>query len=1336
MTGDQMDDKRSQKVAYEYLCHLEEAKKWMEHCLKEELPESTELEEGLRNGVYLAKLGHFFSPTAVPLRKIYDKDFKRFEVKGLHFKHTDNINHFYRAMEHIGLPRIFYPETTDIYDRKNMPRTIYCLHALSLFLFKIGVAPQMEDLYGIAEFTEEQVTIMQSELTKYGIKMPQFSKIGGILANELSVDEATLHAAVIAINEALSNGDPVETLSKLKNPSACLNGVSDENAIVYQDRLLNYKNLKIEASKAKVQDKNVEDRDMYEELLTHAELQGNLKKINLDVQLEELNNFLQKDDVDDDAVISLLKMMEITNLNDDNIKWYKEHLLKDLDDKKQQNENDESIKLDKEEIQKSINNANISANKHRARAKAISNINSLLLNDDVDPQDLINILIKPEAEFPEIYTEKPIVYYEELREARTRAEKDLSHDDISKEIPILNLLSKLNKDLEAGDVSCIWGTITSPLLNLQNLDDAFRTRICEGLIEAKTCVPYLKIDQIQNKINEINDEIAEEQARIEGVNNLNEILENGDEDAVLQSLQNPALQLKNVESSNIIQYIRLLKKKKSEKEEQVESSTLWIDEIQQCVDLANHQTRVALKQASAVAAVNMSLDDPDYEQTYEMLRHQDIAIAALTPECASSYHEQLIDMKREKIEEGKTETDWVLFRTREGDDYYFNIDLLEGSWSKPDNFNPNTIYLSKDEIQERVSFISAAYDRVQMWKDNEFYVIKLQSYVRMHIERKRYSQRKNFIDNQLPAIVTIQSAWRGHLQKQKYQRRLEYFRENARSIVILQTNCRMWRQRSKYQNRLQYFQNQTPSIVKLQAWFRSNKARHDYRTLIGVENPPLPVVQRFVHLLDQRANDFTEEMELQELKKAVIGKIKGNNEHEKALNSMDIKIGLLVKNRITLQDVINHSHHIRKKTTKNMASNENMAATGLKALNKTNRARLEAYQHLFYLLQTNPTYFGKLIFKMPAGRSTDFMQQVIFAVYNYASNSREEYLLLKLFRTALQEEIESKVDKVKEIATGNPLVIKMVVSFNRGAKGNSSLRQILAPQVKEVMKKKHNINTSPIEIYKNWISQRETETGEASDLPYTVNIEEAMKHEEVRKRVAESVDQLQAATEGFMNAIVTNLESIPYGLRYIAKCLRNLLMDKFPDTADEEVLKMVGNLIYYRFINPAVIGPDVFDIIDVTAGGSGLNNDQRKNLGSIAKVLQFASTGKTFAGDLDYLDSINDYLRDAYKRFKNFFIAVCDVPEPEEKHNMDEFSDAVLLVKPVIFISLKEVVDTHKLLVEHAEEIAPDATDPIHDMLEELGEVPEYSTLLGSSYQNRSSIREKRESRSNGIRFE
>lgn len=57
-------------------------------------------------------------------------------------------------------------------------------------------------------------------------------------------------------------------------------------------------------------------------------------------------------------------------------------------------------------------------------------------------------------------------------------------------------------------------------------------------------------------------------------------------------------------------------------------------------------------------------------------------------------------------------------------------------------------------------------------------------------------------------------------------------------------------------------------------------------------------------------------------------------------------------------------------------------------------------------LQTNPSYLAKLIFQMPQNKSTKFMDTVIFTLYNYASNQREEYLLLKLFRTALEEEIK------------------------------------------------------------------------------------------------------------------------------------------------------------------------------------------------------------------------------------------------------------------------------------------------------------------------------------------
>lgn len=76
----------------------------MEAVLKEELPPTTELEENLQNGVYLAKLGNVMAPQTVPLTKIYDIDQKLFKVAGLQFRHTDNINFWLKSLETASLP--------------------------------------------------------------------------------------------------------------------------------------------------------------------------------------------------------------------------------------------------------------------------------------------------------------------------------------------------------------------------------------------------------------------------------------------------------------------------------------------------------------------------------------------------------------------------------------------------------------------------------------------------------------------------------------------------------------------------------------------------------------------------------------------------------------------------------------------------------------------------------------------------------------------------------------------------------------------------------------------------------------------------------------------------------------------------------------------------------------------------------------------------------------------------------------------------------------------------------------------------------------------------------
>ena len=61
-----------------------------------------------------------------------------------------------------------------------------------------------------------------------------------------------VHAAVIAINEALEVGDVATTMQALRNPNACLNMLEEGIDEEYQNRLLASKTAKIEAAQNKV----------------------------------------------------------------------------------------------------------------------------------------------------------------------------------------------------------------------------------------------------------------------------------------------------------------------------------------------------------------------------------------------------------------------------------------------------------------------------------------------------------------------------------------------------------------------------------------------------------------------------------------------------------------------------------------------------------------------------------------------------------------------------------------------------------------------------------------------------------------------------------------------------------------------------------------------------------------------------------------------------------------------------------------------------------------------------------------------------------------------------
>ncbi|XP_058131068.1 ras GTPase-activating-like protein IQGAP2 isoform X2 [Dasypus novemcinctus] len=1205
----------------------------MEVCLVEELPPTTELEEGLRNGVYLAKLAKFFAPKMVSEKKIYDVEQTRYKKSGLHFRHTDNTVQWLRAMESIGLPKIFYPETTDVYDRKNIPRMIYCIHALSLYLFKLGIAPQIQDLLGKVDFTEEEISNMRKELEKYGIQMPSFSKIGGILANELSVDEAALHAAVIAINEAIEKGIAEQTIVTLRNPNAVLTLVDDSLAQEYQEELWGAKKRKEENARLKNSCISEEERDAYEELLTQAEIQGNINKVN--------------------------------------------------------------------------------------RLAAVDHINAVIR--DGDPEDTLLALEKPEAQLPAVYPFAAAMYQNELFNLQKQnALNYLAHEELSIAVEMLSAVALLNQALEANDLVSVQNQLRSPSIGFNNLDEAYVERYADALLSIKLETlsqgqDNLTWNEIQNCIDMVNIQIQEENDRIVAIGYINEAIDEGNPLKTLDTLLLPTAKIRDVDPDFAQHYQDVLYHAKSQKLRASENASkfLWLDEIQHAVDEANMNKDKAKNWITLVIDVNQYLEKENSSDILSVLSSSNLNANDILPECADRYRDALMKAKEHKSGSVSDEGPWLKLTLQEKYEYYYNTDSNESSWNKPEFCTLKESWLQGKEIEDIIKETTKSYIREKMWTASEDTMLRFQATSSGAQLKEEFETRKSFLHEQEQNVVKIQAFWKGCKQRKVYVVRRQLFIDNISSIVKIQSWYRMVITRRSYLSRLQYFREHKKEIVKIQSLLRANKARDDYKTLVSSKNPPLSVIRKFVHLLEQSDLDFQEELEVARLREEVVTKIRANQQLEKDLNLMDIKIGLLVKNRITLQDVISHSKKLNKKKGEEMQLLNNTEKQGIKSLSKERRKTLETYQQLFYLLQTNPLYLAKLIFQMPQNKSTKFMDTVIFTLYNYASNEREEYLLLKLFKTALEEEIKSKVDQVQDIVTGNPTVIKMVVSFNRGARGQNTLRQLLAPVVREIIDDSSLIiNTSPVEVYKAWVNQLETHTGEASKLPYDVTTEQALKYPEVKNKLEASIENLRRVTDKVLNSIISSLDLLPYGLRYIAKVLKNSIHEKFPDATEDELLKIVGNLLYYRYMNPAIVAPDGFDIIDMTAGGQ-INSDQRRNLGSVAKVLQHAASNKLFEGENEHLSSMNNYLSETYQEFRKYFKEACNVPEPEEKFNMDKYTDVVTVSKPVIYISIEEIISTHSLLLEHKDAIAPEKNDLLNELLELLGEVPTVESFLG-----------------------
>ncbi|XP_062848476.1 ras GTPase-activating-like protein IQGAP3 isoform X2 [Trichomycterus rosablanca] len=1159
---------------------------------------------------------------------------------------------------------------------------------------------------------------MKLELDKYGIQMPAFSKIGGILANELSVDEAAVHAAVIAINEAVERGYVEDTARALRNPNAMLVNPQEPLMAIYQEMLRQARAHK--AARASVKVSGTAEKDIYEEYLTQSEIQDNVTKVNVRAAVERADEALECGDAP--ALLSALQepSLCLRGLLGDNADWYLEQLASD----REQKALDLGCvdPLERDEMQEGVAVANDEAQRSRTMLQAVSEINEALRRGEA--RQTARALMDPGSHLPDVYPFAAELYQNELACLQKQCPQgELQQEELFVAVEMLSAVALINQALEAEDVGSFCAALVSPAAGLADIDDGLIQRYFEELsdLKRKAGRALLTWNDLQSGVNGVNLAAQEEHDQILTIGLINQALGRTDPQKTLAALMLPSSGVKDVVPQNAKRYHDVLTRIKKHKAERNRDpgAELWIADIQDGVRLANQDTQKALKMSLGLAAVNQAVKEGKASQTARVLRLPEVALRSVVADCAAAYQTELSALQRAKVLGGDNRSPWIKTKTPDGSSYYFHVQKLEGTWDRPQGFVQNSLFLNHEDIQAVCSGVTAAHSREVQWRASEPFVAALQARARGFLIRQRLSERLHFLHSQLPAVVTIQSHWRRFLQQTAYKRRLEHLHRNWRAVVKIQAMVKMWLARSRYLARLRYFRRHVGAIIKIQAFFRANKAREEYKMLVHSSTPPLSVVRKFAHLLELGDDDIRQEGELLRLREEVVRTIRSNRQLESDLDLMDLKIGLLVRNRVTLQEVV--SHH-KKLTKKNKEELSDMMALdkhkGLKSLSKEKREKLEAYQHLFYLLQTQPSYLAQLLFLMPQNKSTRFMETVIFTLFNYGSDCREAYLLLQLFTAALRHEIKLKVDQPQEVVTGNPTVIKMLVSFYRHARGQNALREILEPAVREVLQDRTlSIRTDPVEIYKSWINQTESQTGHKSSLPYEVSAEQALGHPEVQRRLNIAITNLKNLTDRVLHCITGNLHKLPYGFRYTAKVLRDSLHEKFPQAGEDELYKIVGNLVYYRYMNPAVVAPDGFDVVEFGVG-SALLPDQRRTLGSIARILQHSAAHKHFHGDSVHLRALNDYITLMHSKFRKFLKAVCDVPEPGERFNIDEYSEMVILNKPVIYISIGELINTHKLLLEHQDALCPDPNDSLLFLLRDLGKVPTVQSLVGEGVIN------------------
>ncbi|PHH67096.1 hypothetical protein CDD81_4491 [Ophiocordyceps australis] len=588
---------------------------------------------------------------------------------------------------------------------------------------------------------------------------------------------------------------------------------------------------------------------------------------------------------------------------------------------------------------------------------------------------------------------------------------------------------------------------------------------------------------------------------------------------------------------------------------------------------------------------------------------------------------------------------------------------------------------------------------------HEDMVVRLQGYARGLVGRSRLSQLMDEVKSHDEQTAAFQAILKAMVVRADIEDIMTELAEEEEAIVEFQAAARAFLVRVRFEEKRRFFNENMQKVVKIQSFVRAKVQGQAYKSLTTGKNPPVNAVKNFVHLLNDSDFDFNEEIEFERMRKTVVQQVRQNEMLEQYIDQLDIKIALLVKNKITLDEVVRHQHNYGGHSM-GLLANVGMVSTNqfdLKALNKSSRKKLESYQQLFFCLQTQPQYLARLFKRIReqgmADKECKRIELLMMSLFGYAQKRREEYYLLKVMARSIREEVEGAT-VLQDYVRGNYFWARLLGNYTRSPRDRKYLRMLLGPLIRDniVEDPALDLESDPMQIYRSAINNEELRTGRPDQRPLDVPREVAIRDAETRRLFIDHLRDLREICDQFLVALEDSLHKMPYGLRFLCRQMWEALCQHFEREAPEQLLQVVSNWLWKFYLQPAVTAPEQVGVLEKT-----LSPLQRRNLGEVAKVISQVASGRPFGGDNIYLQPLNAFVGESVERLGLIMQHLIAVPDAERSFDIDEFNDLYAKNKPTLYIKMTDVFAIHSLVAGELAAMSLGRDDVLHEIMQDLG---------------------------------